>query len=133
MKLMFFPSFLFFRMFQRQKGKGKRSNLEETSNGTSNGVQSKKLKNGDNAKTSNGYHNSTNYIFSEVLHNQKKQLSSIWKNEKNITADEALKDIELIREPFQCCSIKNVIQRSQSFTSLMAYFRQDINSQSFFI
>ena len=96
-------------MFQRQKGKGKRSNLE-ASNGTTNGVQSKKLKNGGDAKTSNGYH-FINYVFSEILHNQKKQLSSIWKNEENIT-DEALKDIELIREPFQCCSIKNVIQNS---------------------
>ena len=105
--------FLFFRMFQRQKGKGKRSNLEEVSNGTTNGIPSKKLKNGD-AKTSNGYH-SMNYTFSEVLNNQKKQLSSIWnKNEKNIItdSDEALKDIELIREPFQCCSIKNVIHNS---------------------
>ena len=92
-------------MSLRQKGKGKRSNLE-VSDEELNGVSSKIFKNGNHT---NGHH-SILIKFSEVLENQQKQLSAIWKAEKVI--DESLKNIEIIRQPYQCCSLKNVIQNS---------------------
>ena len=103
-------------MSLRQKGKGKRSAV----NGVNGEVPQKLYKNGHHT---NG-HSSVHFKFSEVLQNQKKQLSEMWKTGK--VTDETLKDIELIREPYQCCSLKNVIQNSKDMMSELVRELNDV-------
>ena len=103
-------------MSLRQKGKGKRSAV----NGVNGEVPQKLYKNGHHT---NG-HSSIHFKFSEVLQNQKKQLSEMWKTGK--VTDETLKDIELIREPYQCCSLKNVIQNSKDLMSELVRELNDV-------
>ena len=109
-------SFFYFRMSLRQKGKGKRSAL----NGVNDEVPQKVYKNGHHT---NG-HSSIHFKFSDVLQNQKKQLSEMWKTGK--VTDETLKDIELIREPYQCCSLKNVIENSKDIMSELVRELNDV-------
>ena len=75
------------------KGKGKRS----TTNGDANGHHQKRVKNG-----------SINFAFAANLQDQQENLAQIWKNPESEEAKE-LKDIKVIRDPFQVCVIDNVI------------------------
>lgn len=104
-------------MSLKQKGKGKRSSAchePDTYNAGQNGVM-KKLK-----ITSNGCHNDAiKYKFSQGLKDIEAKMASIWSNPDEDIIDSS--DVELIRDPFQCCSLKNVVENSDDlFDHLLA-------------
>lgn len=105
-------------MSLRQKGKGKRSNLETNGKHDSD-HDDKRFKNGHQ----NGNH--ITYQFSEILRNQQEEFSQAWKSGKSSAP---LTDIELIVEPFQCGVLQNVVENSSELFNDLLKELQDVET-----
>lgn len=105
-------------MSLRQKGKGKRSNLETNGHHDTNHDE-KRLKNGhQNGKD-------FTYEFSETLKLQREQFKQCWTSgDSSVT----LTDIEFISEPFQCGVLQNVVANSSALFNDLLVELQDVET-----
>ena len=102
-------------MSSRNKGTGKRSSQNQTSNGH----EEKRLKNGhDQNGHSQNTSSSVQFKFSQILKNQEENLSSTWKksggSQKASSAEKKFTDFEFISEPFQCGVLKNIVENNDT-------------------
>ena len=103
-------------MSSRNKGTGKRSSQNQTTNGHN----EKRLKNGHGQ---NGHSQNTSssvqFNFSQILKNQEENLSATWKSksggsQKASSAEKKFTDFEFISEPFQCGVLKNIVENNDT-------------------
>ncbi len=115
-------------MSSRMKGKGKRSNPDSTANGNGHHANANGISNGNGVhngventngtkKFKNGHSSSAiTFMMSSALSDAQNELKQAWSSTKKESNSEQIhKDVTLIKEPFQCCVVNNLIENSKEF------------------
>ena len=103
-------------MSSRNKGTGKRSSQNQTTNGHN----EKRHKNGHDQNGHRQNSNSTiQFKFSQILKNQEENVSATWRSksddiQKPSSTEKKFTDFEFISEPFQCGVLKNIVENNDT-------------------